>query len=149
MYSHHIMNIIIVLGAAVIMPITIVFLSLRQKMESEKNKKEIILAALEKNTGIDIKELVRKMNAPEKLLKEKLLEKLQIGLVSSLIGVGLIVAAGCLGYIGGSNPGEIFWTGIGGSVLLAVGLAFIISYAVGRKLLAKEMEAEEKNLRQA
>lgn len=149
MYSHHIMNIIIVLGVAVIMPITIVFLSLRQKMGSEKNKKEIILAALEKNTGIDIEELVRKMNAPEKLLKEKLLEKLQRGLVFSLLGVGLIVAAGCLGYIGGSTPGEISWTGIGGSVLLAVGLAFIISYAVGRKLLAKEMEAEEKNLRQA
>lgn len=149
MYSSHIMSIIIVLGAAVIMPITIVFLSLRQKMGSEKNKKEIILAALEKNTGIDIEELVRKMNAPEKLLKEKLLEKLQRGLVSSLIGVGLIVAAGCLGYIGGSTPGEISWTVIGGAVLLAVGLAFIISYAVGRKLLAKEMEAEEKNLRQA
>ena len=149
MDSHHIMNIIIVLGAAVIMPITIVFLSLRQKMGSEKNKKEIILAALEKNTGIDIEELVRKMNAPEKLLKEKLLEKLQRGLVFSLLGVGLIVTAGCLGFIGGSTFGVIFWSGIGGSVLLAVGLAFIISYAVGRKLLAKEMEAEEKNLRQA
>lgn len=149
MDSHHIMNIIIVLGAAVIMPITIVFLSLRQKMGSEKNKKEIILAALEKNTGIDIEELVRKMNAPEKLLKEKLLEKLQRGLVFSLLGVGLIVTAGCLGYIDGFTPGVIFWSGIGGSVLLAVGLAFIISYAVGRKLLAKEMEAEEKNLRQA
>ena len=97
MYSHHIMNIIIVLGVTVIMPITIVLLSLRQKMESEKNKKEIILAALEKNTGIDIEELVRKMNAPEKLLKEKLLEKLQRGLVFSLLGVGLIVTAGCLG----------------------------------------------------
>ena len=149
MDSHHIMNIIIVLGVAVIMPITIVFLSLRQKMGSEKNKKEIILAALEKNTGIDIEELVRKMNAPEKLLKEKLLEKLQRGLVFSLLGVGLIVTAGCLGYIDGFTPGVIFWSGIGGSVLLAVGLAFIISYAIGRKLLAKEMEAEEKNLRQA
>ena len=149
MYSHHIMNIIIVLGVTVIMPITIVLLSLRQKMESEKNKKEIILAALEKNTGIDIEELVRKMNAPEKLLKEKLLEKLQRGLVFSLLGVGLIVTAGCLGYIDGFTPGVIIWTGIGGSVLLAVGLAFIISYAVGMKLLAKEMEVEEKNLRQA
>ena len=149
MYSHHIMNIIIVLGVTVIMPITIVLLSLRQKMESEKNKKEIILAALEKNTGIDIEELVRKMNAPEKLLKEKLLEKLQRGLVFSLLGVGLIVTAGGLGYIDGVTPGVIIWTGIGGSVLLAVGLAFIISYAVGMKLLAKEMEVEEKNLRQA
>ena len=148
MYSHHIMNIIIVLGAAVIMPITIVFLSLRQKMESEKNKKEIILAALEKNAGIDIEELVRKMNAPEKLLKEKLLEKLLGGLVSSLLGVGLIATA-YMGYLGGFTPGDFYWIEFCGAVLLAVGMAFIISYAVGRKLLAKEMEAEEQNLRQA
>ena len=36
--------------------------------------KEIILAALEKNADIDIEELVKKMNKPEKLLKEKLLK---------------------------------------------------------------------------
>lgn len=43
-------------------------------MASERNRKEIILAALEKNADIDIEELVRKMNKPEKLLKEKLLK---------------------------------------------------------------------------
>ena len=148
MYSHHIMNIIIVLGVTVIMPITIVLLSLRQKMESEKNKKEIILAALEKNANIDIENLVRKLNTPEKLLKEKLLQKLQIGLVSVFLGVGLLAVIGCFAYTGGHYREDFNVFGFLGAVLLAVGIAFMISYFVGRKMLAKEMEAEEQNLRQ-
>ena len=41
--------IIIVLGTSVVLPILLVFFNMRRKMDSEKNKKEIILAALEKN----------------------------------------------------------------------------------------------------
>lgn len=149
MNIHDIAHIIIALGTAVVLPISVVFLSLRSKMASEKNKKEIILAALEKNADIDIEELVRKMNAPEKLLKEKLLEKLLGGLVATFLGVGLVAAAGCMGYAGGSSSAEIYMLGFAGAVLLAVGIAFIVSYVVGRKLLAKEIEAEEQNLQQA
>lgn len=78
---------LIVLGTAVVLPIAIVFLRLKSKMVSERNRKEIILAALEKNANIDVEELVRKMNAPEKLLKEKLLGKLTSGLVFSFFGI--------------------------------------------------------------
>ena len=149
MESHDIVGLFIVLGTAVILPITIIFLALRGTMASERNRKEIILAALEKNADIDIEELVRKMNAPDKLLKEKLLNKLQWGLVTAFLGVGAIATAGCMGYVGGGHPKDIYTLGFGGAVLLAVGIAFIISYIVGRKMLAKEMEAEERNLRQA
>ncbi len=149
MESHDIVGLFIVLGTAVILPITIIFLELRGKMASERNRKEIILAALEKNADIDIEELVRKMNAPDKLLKEKLLNKLQWGLVTAFLGVGAIATAGCMGYVGGGHPKDIYTLGFGGAVLLAVGIAFIISYIVGRKMLAKEMEADERNLRQA
>ena len=149
MESHDIVGLFIVLGTAVILPITIIFLELRGKMASERNRKEIILAALEKNADIDIEELVRKMNAPDKLLKEKLLNKLQWGLVTAFLGVGAIATAGCMGYVGGGHPKDIYTLGFGGAVLLAVGIAFIISYIVGRKMLAKEMEGEERNLRQA
>ena len=149
MESHDIVGLFIVLGTAVILPISIVYLSLKSTMASEKNRKDIILAALEKNADIDIEELVRKMNAPDKLLKEKLLKKLQWGLVTAFLGVGAIATAGCMGYVGGGHPKDIYTLGFGGAVLLAVGIAFIISYIVGRKMLAKEMEAEERNLRQA
>lgn len=147
MDSCDIFGMIILLGV-IFLPFLVIFLYIRRKMESEKNKKEIILAALEKNANIDIEELVRKVNTPGKLLKEKLLEKLQGGLISVFLGVGLLATAGCMGYAGGSSSDDVYMLGFFGAVLLAVGIAFMISYFVGRKMLAKEMEAEEQNLRQ-
>lgn len=138
--------IIIVLGTSVVLPILLVFLNMRRKMDSEKNKKEIILAALEKNAEIDIESLVRKMNVPDKLLKEKLLNKLQWGLLTIILGIGLSAAA-WMGYVGGSSPDDIYLCGWSGAALIAVGVVFLITYHVSKKMLAKEMEAEEQNLR--
>lgn len=149
MESHDIVGLFIVLGTAVILPITIIFLELRGKMASERNRKEIILAALEKNADIDIEELVRKMNKPEKLLKEKLLEKLQWGMLAFILGVGMIgygIYLNCNLVGGSTDPLVSISIGL---VLLAVGIAFLANYQIGKKMLAKEMEAEERNLRQS
>ena len=148
MDSYDIFGMIMIMGVSVILPITVISLFLRRKMDSEKIKKEIILAALEKNANIDIENLVRKLNTPEKLLKEKLLQKLQIGLVSVFLGVGLLAVIGCFAYTGGHYREDFNVFGFLGAVFLAVGIAFMIRYFVGRKMLAKEMEAEEQNLRQ-
>ena len=147
MYSHDITAILIVLGTAVILPITIVFLTSRRKMQSERNRKEIILAALEKNANIDIEELVNKMNKPEKLLKEKLLKKLQWGMLAFFLGVGLI---GFGLYLELANAGlysDMLTYICGGLASFAIGIAFLANYHIGKKMLAKEMEAEEQNLR--
>lgn len=139
----------IVLGICVVLPIVIVFLLLKMKMDSEKNRKEIILAALEKNADIDIEELVKKMNKPEKLLKEKLLNKLQWGMLTMFLGIGLIGFSIYLFVeeIGGTDtPMFCFQWGI---TAFAIGIAFLANYHIGKKMLAKEMEAEEHNLRQA
>lgn len=139
----------IVLGTAVILPITIVFLTSRRKMQSEKNRKEIILAALEKNADINIEELVKKMNKPEKLLKEKLLKKLQWGMLAFFLGIGLI---GFGLYLELTNAGlysDVLTYICGGVASFAIGIAFLANYHIGKKMLAKEMEAEEQKMRQS
>lgn len=149
MYNFDITGIIIVLGTAVILPITIVFLTSRKKMQFEKNRKEIILAALEKNANIDVEELVKKMNKPEKLLKEKLLKKLQWGMLAFFLGIGLI---GFGLYLELANAGlysDVLTYICGGVASFAVGIAFLANYHVGKKMLAKEMEAEEQKMRQS
>ncbi len=149
MDSSDIVAILIVLGTAVVLPVSVVSMMLKSKIDSEKNRKEIILAALEKDASIDIEELVRKMNRPEKLLKEKLLRKLLWGMLTVFLGVGLI-GFGIflkLANMGGTDACMygVFW----GLVFLAVGIAFLANYHIGKKMLAKEMEAEEQNVRQA
>lgn len=131
----------------VVLPIVIVWLGIRMKTHSDEVRKELILAAMEKNAVVDMEELMKKLNGPKKLLKEKLLKKFQWGLATTFLGIGMIAIAGCIGGFG--HPKDIFTFGLIGAVLLAVGIAFIISYVVGKKMLAKEMEAEEENLRQS
>jgi len=137
-------GLLIPIGICVALPISIVYLILKRNIISENNKKEIILAALEKNADVNIEELVKKTSAPDKLLKEKLLKKLQWGLMTIVLSIGLFIYAIFVG-----DAGELKLYVIGSVVLLAIGVSLLFTYLMGKKMLAKEMEAEEQNLRQS
>lgn len=137
-------ELLVPIGVCVALPISIVYLILKRKIISENNKKEIILAALEKNADVNIEELVKKTSAPDKLLKEKLLKKLQWGLMTIVLSIGLFMYAIFVG-----DAGELKLYVIGSVALLAIGVSLLFTYLMGKKMLAKEMEAEEQNLRQS
>lgn len=137
-------ELLVPIGICVALPISIVYLILKRKIISENNKKEIILAALEKNADVNIEELVKKTSAPDKLLKEKLLRKLQRGLMTIVLSIGLFIYAIFVG-----DAGELKLYVIGSVVLLAIGVSLLFTYLMGKKMLAKEMEAEEQNLSQS
>ncbi|MBQ0090607.1 MAG: hypothetical protein KBT27_14875 [Prevotellaceae bacterium] len=132
---------LISLSICVILPIAIVYLTNSRKMRQDSIRKDIILAALEKNANIDIEELVRKTNAPKKLLKEKLLRKLLIGSITLPIGL-VFLGVGFFAKYGG-DPLSFY---IPGTIVLVIGIAYLVNYFVGRRMLAKEMENEEQNL---
>ena len=48
-------------------------------MAEDRNRKEIILAALEKNPNLNVEDLLKGMKKSEKLIKEKLLARLERG----------------------------------------------------------------------
>ena len=148
MNSVHFTGMIICLGIGVVLPIVIVALSLRHKLESEKNRKDIILAALEKNSNINVEELVKMMNKPDKMIKEKLLSKFQWGILTSILGIGFVILSSIMGYQEEDYTDNIQFLGISGAVLLAIGIAFLLTYFYGKKMLSKEMETEEKNMQQ-
>ena len=148
MNSVNFIPMIVSLGVCVVLPIVIVALSLRHKLESEKNRKDIILAALEKNPNINVEELVKKMNKPDKMIKEKLLSKFQWGILTSILGVGFVILSSIMGYQEEDYTDNIQFLGISGAVLLAIGIAFLLTYFYGKKMLSKEMETEEKNMQQ-
>jgi hypothetical protein len=111
-------------------------------MNETNTRTKIVLAAIEKNPDMNIEELIEKISPKKKLLKEKLLSKLLWGSLTTLLGIGLI---GCHFYVGittdSTTPCGFF-----GIILLAVGIALLVNYAFGKKMLAKEIEAEEQML---
>ncbi|MBP5620120.1 MAG: hypothetical protein J6X23_06750, partial [Bacteroidaceae bacterium] len=100
----------------------------------------------EKNPDMDIEELIKKISPKKKLLKEKLLAKLLWGSLAALLGLGLIGFGAWLICARQGGQNDPLASIIFGLVLLAIGIAFLVNYFLGKKLLAKEIEAEEKIL---
>ena len=135
-------DILIPLGICAVMPVLIVWLVMRSYTRRNENQKEVITVALEKNPNIDIEQLVKSFQPKEKLIKEKLLTRLLWGCICTFCGLLGIVFK----LIGGvsllSDKLLIF------IAVLAVGVAFLINYFLGKKMLAKEIEAEERKRQQ-
>ena len=130
------------------MPVLIIWLIVRHKKEETENRTKIVLAAIEKNPDIDLEELLRKVtpNPKKKLLKQQLLTKLLVGSIISLIGFAVLCSTIWLGCFGDARTEELFVFDIIGGIITAVGVASLVNYFVGKKMLAKEIEAEEKSL---
>ena len=131
-------DILVSLGV-VALPVLIVSIIFRSVMAADRNRKEIILAALEKNPNLNVEDLVKRMKKSEKLIKEKLLAKLQRGCLCCLMGVAFVLL-----YFFPSVQNEFLI--ITGTALIAIGIAFLVGYFVGRRMLAREMEAEEQSM---
>ena len=79
-------------------------------------------------------------------LKEKTARGLLWGSITALLGIGFLGVGVFLDYRGGMISDELTTTYFVGGILLAVGIAFLANYHIGKKMLAKEMEAEEKRM---
>lgn len=139
-------EILVPIALCCVLPIMIVWFITRRRINETNARTQIALAALEKNPDLDIEELLKKVARNGKLLKEKLLTKLLWGSFTTLLGIGLIgfgiyLSANHLG--GTDDPMTAVCFGL---ISLGVGIAFLVNYGVGKKMLAKEIEAEEKSV---
>ena len=136
-------NILPIILCGCVLPIIFIWMETRRKMNEANARTQIVMAALEKNPDMDVEELMKKISPKKKLLKEKLLSKLLWGCITSIVGIGLI-AYGFFLTTQEIHMFEDVQTAIGfGVVLLGIGIAFLINYAVGKKMLAKDIEAEQ------
>lgn len=137
---------IIFIIAIVVLPVLIVWLNNRKKINEANQRTQIVLSAIEKNKETDVEDLLKKMAPQKKLLKEKLLNKLLWGGIISLVGLSCMAIGLFLDFKGGTSTKDLamqYW--LGGSIF-AIGIAFLVNYAVGKKFLAKEIEAEQNQL---
>ena len=107
-----------------------------------------MLKAIESGATIDT-DLFKTQLTPAKTIKEKLLSRLTAACIISAIGLSVCITTLLLSYMGGVSSTGIYTlytlTLIGG-IILAVGIALFIVYFVGKSMLDKQIEAEEKSL---
>lgn len=141
-------DILMPLGVCVVLPVMIVWLVMRTRQNETNKKTEILLKAIESGATVDT-EFFKSQQREQKTIKERLLSRLTWGSISSLIGVVLLVLAIVFansyapdGWNFGSSPAPTF--AVIGGISLAIGLALFAVFFVGKKIMAREMEAEAK-----
>ena len=137
------------LGICVVLPVLIVWLVTRTRQNETDKKTEIMLKAIEAGATIDA-EFFKDAQRKQKSTKERLLNRLIWGCAASILGVGLAVL-GIVQWVnwnGTSSNDSFIVPLVFAGIFLAIGIALFIGFFVGRKMLSKEMEAEEKALEQ-
>ena len=138
-----VLELVVYFGTALL----IVWMIYRYFNNRTNKRAKIIQAIIEKNPDAgNVEELMKKIAPKPKLLKEKLLRKLLWGSTMTVLGVCFFAYALWIDYVGGSNPQTLHLAYFAGIIPLGIGLAFLLNYFISKKMLAKEIEAEEKKL---
>ena len=134
---------ILYFGIFVVLPVIIVALVTRAITNATNKRAEIALAAIEKNSDVNLEEFFKKMNPPRRSIKERLLDKLLWGCIFTLFGAGIYVAI-LVYHMNVEDFNRDMFIGLSFIAVpsLGVGLAVLINYYVGRKVLKEEIEAE-------
>ena len=142
-------KILIPLGICVALPVLIVWLVNRTRQNETNRKTEIVLKAIESGATIDAN-FFKSANG-EKTIKERLLKRLTGACIFTLMGLAFFVASlinrNLVDVVATSSDSIVIPMMFGG-LFFAIGISFFIVFFVGRKMLAKEIEAEEKSLEQ-
>ena len=142
-------GLLIPLGICVVLPVLIVWLVTRTRQNETDKKTEIMLKAIEAGATIDA-EFFKDAQRKQKSTKERLLNRFIWGCTTSILGVGL-AALGIIQWVNwnGTTSNDSFVVPlIFAGIFLAIGIALVMGFLVGRKMLVKEIEAEENALMQ-
>ena len=137
-------EILVPVAICVVMPVMIVWLINRTRQNETNRKTEIMLKAIESGATIDADFF--KAQKATLTIKERLLKRLSVGCICTLIGL-ILETIGILNFVGWNGTTTSLALLIGG-ILLGIGVSLIVVFFIGKKMLAKEMEEEAKALEQ-
>ena len=139
-------QVLLPISITVVLPVLIVWLVGRDKQNKTNRKAEIMLKALENGATLDPDFFGREHES--RTIKERLLGRLTAACITSLVGLAFIlVGIFMMSRLDWAENVEIvILTFMIGGILIAVGMALFIVYFTGKRLLCKEIAAEEKRL---
>ena len=126
----------------VVLPVMLVWLVTRARIKNNEQKMAVLVKAIENGMEIDPELLVSETESSRNT-KMKLIKKLTTGIVCSMIGIVLLVCPSLDAFEGVAGLEMLY---IIGGVMVAIGVAYMVAFFVGRKYLAPEIEAEERKL---
>lgn len=137
------MDAIVPVCICVVLPVLIVWIVMRTKTNAMNRKTEIMKLAIESNAQqTDLSGLMKSFNSKEMGIKERLLKRLQLGAMSTGLGLALLAVAIWKDIQDVKNDLNLNDIYMFGAIFLFVGVAIIITFFISKKMLKQEMEAE-------
>ena len=127
-----------------VLPVMVVWLVTRARIKKNEQKMAVLMKAIENGVDIDPELLISETESSRNT-KMRLIKKLTTGIVCSMIGVVLLVCPSIDAFEGVAGLEMLY---IIGGVMVAMGVAYMVAFFVGRKYLAPEIEAEERKLKE-
>lgn len=143
MDDNHLTGILISLGICVVLPVMIVWLVMRVKINSDNKRTEVLVEAIRANNNINTDKLAEALTKPKLTFRETMMRRLLCGCIFSFIGLAFIIYGFiCLGIpeMWEDDGPKLFFMG---GCLLGVGISFLIVYFIMRRGLAAGEEAEK------
>lgn len=131
------------LGVCVVLPVMIVWLTTRGKINSDKLRAQIILEAIRNNPNVDPKELAEMFKPATKSEKEILNKRLQRGTVCSFLGLGGIIGSLLISYFGFFTSEDLMVAIFLSVVVFAVGVGALVTFFYQRKQVANNDPQDE------
>ena len=131
------------LGVCVVLPVMIVWLTTRGKINSDKLRAQIILEAIRNNPNVDPKELAEMFKPATKSEKEILNKRLQRGTVCSFLGLGGIIGSLLISYFGFFTSEDLMVAIFLSVIVLAVGVGSLVTFFYQRKQVANNDPQDE------
>lgn len=115
----------------VVLPVAVVLITGIIRMNTVRQRTQVLLKAIEVNKNADVERLAESMRPPRKTPEELLSLRLLRGCIFSLTGLVLI----CVGLIlaVSFDIEATVWTIITGAILIAIGASYLIVYRMTRK----------------
>ena len=126
----------------VVLPIMVVWLWTRMKTRNNDKRAEIVLEALKKDNDIDAGKLVEALASPKKTALEVLHNRLMYGCRFSLVGIAILICS-YASYLKFYDDGIWYNLLVVGSIVLAIGISFLVVYFVTRKSVTETSEQDK------
>lgn len=125
----------------VVLPVMVVLIVGIVRKNETNRKAEVMLKAIENGASID-PEFFKSKPKKQRTIKERLLDRLTGACVTGLIGAAALGYGIWKGNLGGWDDGDKLFILIAG-VLIAIGISNLVLFFTGKKMLEKEIQAEE------
>lgn len=137
-------DILVPIFVCVVLPVSIVLIVFLASMNADNKRSQILLKALEVNPNMNVDTLAEALKKPRRTPQEMLARRLLRGCAFSILGVLLVVYSVIATANGVAfDDDSVFFPCIGGAILLAFGIGYLVVYFATRKQVNDNKEEEE------